>query len=612
MDFTLAKNFLETLPLSPADMDSLYEKRKNESESNEFENAALKLCVHTFKQECDKRNIDFEAFVTHLISARIFMMAQSYEGYQYFYEKCRYYFDDLLEMYYRCITVNGEDVYITADLFEDIKTHMRTEAELSVKEIAVKLCTSQEIVLSVFEYERKKEAAKKAREEAIKEEYEKALKASENPEIVDKVINSYSSDEYKRIQLKQEFVNLTDKAKVTVLLVLKYDGKERSKKQIAEIIGVSRETVIDVTMKNFGRTRCIRRKPLSEYLNDEPQKISFESDYTEGAHPEILDAFVRTNLEQLSGYGKDKYCESAKKKIRKACGIEDADIYFISGGTQTNQLVIDTMLKPFEGVVSTVSGHIEGHEAGAVEFTGHKVLTVPHHFGKMDAVDLKNLLLTFYGDDNHDHMVFPGMVYISHPSEYGTLYSLSELTAISDVCREYNIPLFLDGARLGYGLMSHGTDVSIRDIARLCDVFYIGGTKVGALCGEAVVFTKNNTPAHFFTSVKQHGALLAKGRLLGVQFDTLFTNDLYFKIAANAIDKADKMRKAFKEKGYEFFMETVTNQIFIILENDKMQELKKYVSFGFWEKYDENHTVVRFASSWATTDEAVDKLISLL
>ena len=340
--------------------------------------------------------------------------------------------------------------------------------------------------------------------------------------------------------------------------------------------------------------------------------FSFESDYTEGAHPKILDAFVRTNLEQLSGYGKDKYCDSAKAKIRKACGIDDADVYFISGGTQTNQLVIDTMLKPFEGVVSTVSGHIEGHEAGAVEFTGKKVLTVPHHFGKMDASELKALIETFYGDDNHDHMVFPGMVYISHPSEYGTLYSLSELTAISDVCREYKIPLFLDGARLGYGLMSSGTDVTLKDIARLCDVFYIGGTKVGALCGEAVVFTKNNTPAHFFTSIKQHGALLAKGRLLGVQFDTLFTDDLYFKIAKNAIDKADRMRAAFKEKGYEFFMETVTNQIFIVLENTKMEELKKQVSFGFWEKYDDTHTVVRFASSWATTDEAVDTLISLL
>ena len=340
--------------------------------------------------------------------------------------------------------------------------------------------------------------------------------------------------------------------------------------------------------------------------------FSFESDYTEGAHPLILDAFVRTNYEQLSGYGFDKYCDSAKEKIKKACGREDAQVFFISGGTQTNQLVVDTVLEPYEGVVSTTTGHIEGHEAGAVEFTGHKVLTVPHHQGKMNAADLKALLETFYGDDNHDHMVFPGMVYISHPSEYGTLYTLAELTALSELCREYDIPLFLDGARLGYGLMSSGTDVTLKDIARLCDVFYIGGTKVGALCGEAVVFTHQNAPKHFFTSIKQHGALLAKGRLLGVQFDTLFTDDLYFKLGKNAIDKADRMREAFKEKGYKFFMETITNQIFIVLENSKMQELKKDVSFGFWEKYDDNHTVVRFASSWATTDEAVEKLITLL
>lgn len=340
--------------------------------------------------------------------------------------------------------------------------------------------------------------------------------------------------------------------------------------------------------------------------------FSFESDYTEGAHPLILDALVRTNFEQLSGYGCDKYCDSAKEKIKKACGLEDAQVFLLAGGTQTNQIVVDTMLQSYEGAVSTTTGHIEGHEAGAVEFTGHKVLTVPHHLGKMDAADLKNLLETFYADDNHDHMVFPGMVYISHPSEYGTLYTLSELTALSDICKEYDIPLFLDGARLGYGLMSSGTDVTLKDIARLCDVFYIGGTKVGALCGEAVVFTHNNAPKHFFTSIKQHGALLAKGRLLGVQFDTLFTDDLYFKIAKNAIDKADRMRAAFKEKGYKIFIETVTNQIFIVLENTKMQELKKSVSFGFWEKYDDNHTVVRFASSWATTDEAVDKLIALL
>lgn len=225
---------------------------------------------------------------------------------------------------------------------------------------------------------------------------------------------------------------------------------------------------------------------------------------------------------------------------------------------------------------------------------------------------LQEYLKTFFADDNHDHMVFPGMVYISHPTEYGTLYTLEELTALSELCRQYELPLYLDGARLGYGLMSSGTNVTLKDIAKLCDAFYIGGTKVGALCGEAVVFTHKNAPKHFFTSIKQHGALFAKGRLLGVQFDTLFTDDLYFKISRHAIEMADKMREAFREKGYKFYIETVTNQIFIILENKRLEELKQAVSFSFWERVDADHTVVRFASSWATKEQDVDRLIELL
>ncbi len=340
--------------------------------------------------------------------------------------------------------------------------------------------------------------------------------------------------------------------------------------------------------------------------------ISFESDYTEGAHEEILKRLCETNLEQLSGYGADKYCDSAKEKIKKVCERPDAKVFFLVGGTQTNQTVISTMLSPFEGVVAANTGHISTHEAGAIEYTGHKVLTLPHEYGKIKAEDLKRYLENFYADDNFEHTVFPGMVYISHPTEYGTLYTLDELTAISSVCRKYHIPLYLDGARLGYALESNGTDVKITDIAKLCDAFYIGGTKVGALCGEAVVFTHNNAPKHFFTMIKQHGALLAKGRLLGVQFDTLFTDDLYFKISRHAIKMADKMREAFKNKGYRFFMETITNQIFIVLENERMEQLKKSISFGFWEKFDDTHTVVRFASSWATREEDVDKLIEML
>lgn len=340
--------------------------------------------------------------------------------------------------------------------------------------------------------------------------------------------------------------------------------------------------------------------------------ISFESDYNIGAHPKIIEKLSDTNFEMLSGYGSDKYCESAIKKIKQACDCPLADVYFLVGGTQTNQVVIDTMLNQYEGVISAKTGHINIHEAGAIEVTGHKVLEVASNNGKIIPKELNNYLETFYNDDNREHMVFPGMVYISHPTEYGTLYSKNELKEISEICSKYKIPLYMDGARLGYALMSKETDVSLADIANFCDVFYIGGTKVGTLCGEAVVFTKNNTPRHFITLIKQHGALLAKGRLLGIQFDTLFENDLYFEISKNAIEMAEKLKGIFKEKDYEFFMETPTNQQFIILENSKMENLKDKVAFSFWEKYDDTHTVVRFATSWATTENDIKLLSEIL
>ncbi len=340
--------------------------------------------------------------------------------------------------------------------------------------------------------------------------------------------------------------------------------------------------------------------------------ISFESDYIAGAHPAILKRLSETNMELLSGYGSDKYCDSAKEKIRKACGIPDADVEFLVGGTQTNMVIISTMLKDYEGVVSAETGHVSGHEAGAIEHAGHKVLTIPQEKGKISADELKKYLSVFYSDGNHDHMVFPGMVYVSHPTEYGTLYSKKELEDIATICREYNIPLFLDGARLGYGLMSHESDMTLNDIASICDVFYIGGTKVGALCGEAVVFTKGNKPAHFLTSIKKRGALLAKGRLLGVQFDTLFTDDLYFEISKHAIDMADKLKELFKQAGMEIFLESPTNQQFIILENKELERIQKEVAVSFWETYDENHTVVRLATSWSTTDEDMETLRNIL
>ena len=336
----------------------------------------------------------------------------------------------------------------------------------------------------------------------------------------------------------------------------------------------------------------------------------FTSDYVNGAAPEVLNHLLETNSKNLTGYGSDDYCEIAISKIKKVCNKPDADVYFLTGGTQTNQIVISTVLKPFEGVIAADTGHVSGHEAGAIEFSGHKVLQIPHSEGKLTAILIENLIKDFYNDRNHEHMVFPGMVYISLPTEYGTLYSKDELHRIYGVCQKYNIFLYIDGARLGYALASPQNDLTLCDIANLCDAFYIGGTKVGALCGEALIFTKNRfeTPAHFITQIKQHGALLAKGRLLGVQFDALFTDNLYYKIGEHGILMADKLKNIFKTKGFRFYLESPTNQQFIILENSKMEELSKTIAFSFWEKYDENHTVVRFATSWSTTQQDLEEL----
>ena len=336
--------------------------------------------------------------------------------------------------------------------------------------------------------------------------------------------------------------------------------------------------------------------------------ISFESDYTEGAHPQILKRLMETNLEQLSGYGADAYCESAREKIRAACGAPEAQVWFISGGTQTNQLVISSLLRSYEGVIAAETGHVNGHEAGAIEYTGHKVLQLPQVNGKLEAETVRRFLAGFYEDRNHEDMVFPGMVYISHPTEYGTLYSRAELEAMHGVCAEYGIPLYMDGARLAYGLMSRETDVSLRQIAELTDVFYIGGTKCGALLGEAVVFPRGDAPEHFLTLIKQHGALLAKGRAMGVQFDALFTDGLYEQLGRNAIDRAEQMKEVLRKKGCAFFLDSPTNQQFIVLEDARLAELQKKIRVSFWEKPDAEHTVVRLATSWATTEEQIQRL----
>ena len=340
--------------------------------------------------------------------------------------------------------------------------------------------------------------------------------------------------------------------------------------------------------------------------------LSFESDYITGAHPKVLQRLIETNNEPMTGYGNDPYCTSAKEKIKAACACPHADVYFTAGGTQTNRVVIGAMLRDFEGVIAAETGHISTHEAGAIEATGHKVLTLPHKNGKLQAEDVKSCLESFYGDGNYQHMVFPGMVYISHPTEYGTLYSKEEMTALATVCHEYKIPLYVDGARLGYALCSPDSDLSLPELAELCDVFYIGGTKMGALCGEAIVFTKNNTPPQFMTVIKKHGALTAKGRLLGVQFDSLFTDGLYFEIGNHVIRMAQKLKAIFEEKGYRFYMDSPTNQQFIILENQKLEELKKQVGVSFWELYGKDHTVVRFATAWSTTEEDLERLRQLL
>lgn len=340
--------------------------------------------------------------------------------------------------------------------------------------------------------------------------------------------------------------------------------------------------------------------------------ISFESDYITGAHPKVLARLIETNTEPLSGYGTDKYCESAREKIKKACECPQAEVHFLVGGTQTNAIVISSVLKEYEGVIAAKTGHVSLHEAGAIEYTGHKVLEIEQKDGKIYPEGLKAYLEGFYADENHEHMVFPGMVYISHPTEYGTLYTKKELEKLAEICRVYEIPLYLDGARLAYGLMSRDTDVTLTDIARFCDVFYIGGTKVGAMCGEAVVFTKGNSPKHFMTMIKQKGALLAKGRVLGVQFDTLFTDDLYCEIGRHAIDLAEKLKEVLRKKGYSFYIESPTNQQFVIIEDARLEILKESVAVSFWEKYDDTHTVIRLATGWSTTQEDLAKLENML
>ena len=341
-------------------------------------------------------------------------------------------------------------------------------------------------------------------------------------------------------------------------------------------------------------------------------KLYFGSDYQEGAHEAVLARLCETNLLHTSGYGTDVFCNSAQEKIRAACDCPDAAVHFLVGGTQTNVTVIDALLRPWQGVVAARTGHVSIHEAGAVEFHGHKVLELPQTAGKLDAATIREACAAYWGDENREHIVMPGLVYLSQPTELGTLYSRAELTAIRAVCDEYGMALYVDGARLAYALACPSNDAMLSDLARLCDAFYIGGTKCGLLFGEAVVIPDGARLPHFFTTMKQHGALLAKGRLLGVQFDALFTDGLYERIGAHAVRQADRLREAFERAGFPLAYGSPTNQIFVAPDNATLTRLAENVVFEAWEKLDDQRTVVRFVTSWATTDEDIPNLISLL
>ena len=339
---------------------------------------------------------------------------------------------------------------------------------------------------------------------------------------------------------------------------------------------------------------------------------SFASDYQTLCHPAILERLAATSKEPHAGYGTDEICASARKRIQAACGCPDAAVHFLVGGTQTNAVVLDALLRPWECVVAATTGHIATHEAGAIERGGHKVATLEGHLGKISAAQVAACASAWQADENHDHVVEPGVVYLSQPTEYGTLYTLSELEEMRRVTNENGMRLYVDGARLAYALASPANDVGLRDLARLTDAFYIGGTKCGALLGEAVVFSDPACCPRFFTLTKQHGALLAKGWVLGIQFDTLFEDDLYLEIGRPAIEAADRVRSLVTEAGLDLAFDTPTNQVFVTIADDALARLAERVSYSFWEKPDEDHTLIRLATSWATTPDDLATLAEAL
>ena len=341
-------------------------------------------------------------------------------------------------------------------------------------------------------------------------------------------------------------------------------------------------------------------------------QLHFECDYSRGAHPDVIRALVDSNMEVSPGYGLDPYCDEARRLILEECGLDCGLVAFMVGGTQTNATVIDALLRQWQGVVCAEEGHINVHEAGAIEASGHKVIALPAFDGKLTSEALRSYLESYYADETHEHIVEPGAVYISQPTELGTLYSLDELTRLSEVCREYSIPLFADGARLIYALAAPDSDVGLRDMARLCDVFYIGGTKAGLLFGEAVVCPSEELLPHFFSQMKRHGALLAKGRLLGVQFKALFESGLYREIGSNGISTASRLREGLLALGLEETIASPTNQLFFHLPNELIDAISPSVGFSLWGPRGESSSTVRFVTDWSTTEADVDALISLI
>ena len=335
--------------------------------------------------------------------------------------------------------------------------------------------------------------------------------------------------------------------------------------------------------------------------------VNFESDYIAGAHPKLMQRLLETNLEPGAGYGDDRWSRSAERKILDVCGCPDGSVFFLSGGTQVNVVAISALLRPWEGVVTAETGHIHVHEAGGLEAIGCKLLLLPERDGKLTAAAVRELTETVLADENREHVVWPGVVYVTNPTEWGSLYTRRELEDIAAVCRQYGLRLYLDGARLAYGLASRAADLDLKTIAALCDAFYIGGTKCGALCGEAVVFPRG-APAHFANYTKKRLAMLAKGRVFGVQFDALFTDGLYWEIGRHGIEAAERLKEILRRHGLPTFRETPTNQQFVVLENEALARLREQVAVSYWSRADETHTVVRLATSWSTTEADLETL----